>query len=111
MVASDGLIELLMPPAGGHMRMKKQLTIGIVLVFVGSSVLNGCKSISRLINSGGTVFVVRVETAEPNSGSLTEQSVRVIGQRMDAVGLDGEVAAVNGSDGEIEVRVYGSEDP
>ena len=91
--------------------MKKQLTTVIALVIVGSNLLIGCKSVSRLIDSGGTVFVVRVEGAGADSAAFTEQAVRVIGQRIDAVGLDGEVAAVNGNNGEIEVRVYGSEDP
>lgn len=92
------------------MRSCKQFAAAILLIFGVAMMLSACRSISRLVDKGGTVFLVRLEGEPSNRSDLTDGAIRVIERKIDAVGLDGEVAAVPGKHGEIEVKIYGSND-
>lgn len=90
--------------------MKKLMFRASVLVFGVVLSLTGCRSISRLVDSGGTVLVVEVVTTGPNRAELTDRAIKVIQARISAVGLDGEVTRSASGDDSIEVKVYGAPD-
>ena len=89
--------------------MKATLIFGLLPVVALLAIAGGCKSISRAFKSGGTLYVVEVVAGETDPSSMVDRVVRVTETRLDAVGIDGDVARVGGN--RIEARIYGSQDP
>ncbi|MEP6902548.1 MAG: hypothetical protein ABJA66_12405 [Actinomycetota bacterium] len=71
----------------------------------------GCKNFSRLMNKGGMVYTVEIQTDEPNKDEIVERAIKVTQSRIDNVGLDGEVAKVPDQPNQISVKLYGAKDP
>lgn len=69
-----------------------------------------CKDISRLVDKSGNVFVVEINTDEPNRAEIVERAVKVVENRINAVGIDGEVSKSPDKDDQIIVKIYGSHD-
>lgn len=90
--------------------MKKVMLLASILVSVLVLSLTGCKAISRLADSGGTVFIVEVVTNDPNRADIVSRAIRITESRLNAAGLDGEVAKSASGDDRIEVKIYGSHD-
>jgi preprotein translocase subunit SecD len=70
----------------------------------------GCKSVSRMTDSHGTVFVVEIETNDPNLTEIVDRAIKITESKIQAIGLDGEVTRQSESDNRIEVKIYGSHD-
>ena len=86
--------------------MKK---IPVFVVLAALLLSSGCRPISRMLNSGGTIFVVEVvPTGEAEE--LVEKAVRISQTRLDAVGIDGEVTRSELDKQRIEVRIFGIHD-
>jgi len=81
------------------------LTLGLSLSFT------GCRTISRLIDGSGTVYVVEIETNDPNRLEIINRVIQIINSRMNAVGIDGEVARSTDIETRIEVKIYGGSNP
>jgi preprotein translocase subunit SecD len=77
------------------------LALAVILLSV------NCKPVSRMFNSGGTMFVVDV-LADGKAEDVIERVVMITQSRLDAVGIDGEVKRFD--DRRIEVRVFGKHD-
>jgi preprotein translocase subunit SecD len=88
----------------------KVIVLLVSAVMLGLS-LTGCKALARLLDGSGTVYVVEVETNEPNRAEIIDQIIRITQHRMDVVGIDGEVTRPSDADNQIEVKIYGSQDP
>jgi protein-export membrane protein SecD len=73
-------------------------------------VCSSCKTFSRLTNKGGIAYTVEVETSEPNKEEIIERAVRVIHNKINAVGLDGEVSRLTDKPNQISVKLYGAND-
>ncbi len=69
-----------------------------------------CNSISRLADSGGTLFVVEVETDQPNPNEIVERAVVILRSKISAIGMDGEVERLPTPANQIEVKIYGTQD-
>lgn len=74
-------------------------------------VCSGCATVSRLMNKGGVVYIVEIETAETNKEEVIERAVKVTQNKINAVGLDGEVSLVAGKPNQVSVKLYGANDP
>lgn len=79
----------------------------LLLLCVGAA---GCKTFSRMTSKGGIVYTVEIETAESNKEEVMERAVKVTQSRIDAVGLDGEVARVADKPNQMSVKLYGAND-
>ena len=55
-------------------------------------------------------YTVEVETSEPNKEEIIERAVRVIHNKISAVGLDGEVSRLTDKPNQISVKLYGAND-
>ncbi|HEY8563170.1 MAG TPA: hypothetical protein VIL74_22525 [Pyrinomonadaceae bacterium] len=84
----------------------KLLTLLLILC-----VCAGCQKLSRSLAKDGTAYTVEIETAEPNKEEVVERAVRVIKNKIDALGLDGEVARISDKNNQISVNLYGANDP
>lgn len=85
----------------------KYLALLLLLVCFGIS----CKNVSRLMNKGGTIYTVEIETNEPNKDEIVERAVKITQARINAVGLDGEVSRVPDKPNQISVKLYAAENP
>lgn len=92
------------------MRMNRIVILASMLLASLGLSLTGCKTLSRLVDSSGTVFVVEIVTDEPNRADIIGRAIKVTESRMNAVGVDGEVARSADRDDRIEVKIYGSHD-
>jgi len=90
--------------------MTKFVTLAAILALGVVASLTGCRSIARLFDSSGTVFVVEIVTAAPDRAAVIDRAMRITESRIYAVGLDGEVARSASGDDRIEVKIYGSQD-
>jgi preprotein translocase subunit SecD len=63
----------------------------------------GCNA----FDSGGTVYVVEVDTKDPNRAEIISRVIRIFQSRMDAVGIAGEVSRSSDADDRIEVKISG----
>lgn len=89
--------------------MKIIVLSAFILIF-GLS-LNGCKAISRMTDGSDTVYVVEIETNDLNRAEIISRVMKITESRMNAVGIDGEVARSADTDNRIEVKIYGSHNP
>lgn len=81
-------------------------TIALTILLVST----GCKPISRMLNSGGTLFVVEVITVEGHEPNIVDRVVMITQTRLNAVGIDGEVKRSDSDKGRMEVRIFGNQD-
>lgn len=88
---------------------KVKLTV-LLLVFSIVSLNSGCKTFSRMLDKSGKVFTIEIETEEPNRGEIVERAVKITENKINAVGVDGEVAKIPDRDNQILVKIYGSND-
>jgi hypothetical protein len=90
--------------------MKKVMLLVSILVLGPVLSLTGCKYISRLVDSSGTIFIVEIVTNDRNGADITNRVMKITESRLNAVGLDGEVNKLASGDNRIEVKIYGSHD-
>lgn len=74
-------------------------------------VFSGCKTFSRLMSKGGTVYTVEVETSEPNKDEIFERAVKILQNKINAIGADGEVSRIVDKPNQISVKLYATENP
>jgi len=80
----------------------------LLMIFCVGIIGSGCKTLSRLVNKGGTVFTVEIESDAPNRDEIIELAVKITEAKLNAVGADGEVSKIPGKDNQISVKIYGS---
>jgi preprotein translocase subunit SecD len=71
----------------------------------------GCKNFSLLMNKGGMIYTVEIQTDEPNKDEIVERAVKVTQSRMNSIGIDGEVAKIPDKPNQISVKLYDVKDP
>ncbi len=81
-----------------------------VVVFGLALTTGGCRTAWRMLNSGGTQYVVEVIADEGDRTANVERAVMVMQSRLNAVGIDGEVQRSDSGQNRIQVRVYGKQD-
>lgn len=81
-----------------------------LMIFTAVLLGSNCRSLSRLIDKGGKIFIVEIETAETNRAEIVELAIKVTQNKLNAVGLDGEVTKNPGQDNRISVKIYGTND-
>ena len=86
------------------MTTKSILSILFLVCFV-----FGCKMVSGLINTSGTILIIEVESVESNQEETTDQAVKVLQSRFNAFGASGEVKKISAN--RIEVKLYETENP
>lgn len=86
--------------------MKKVSAFVILTVVLLSS---GCRPVSRMLNSGGTMFTLDV-IPHREDPDIVEKAIRITQTKLDAVGIDGEVKRSETGKQQIEVRIYGKQD-
>jgi len=62
------------------------------------------------MNKGGTVYTVEIQTDEPNKDEIVERSVKVLQNKISAIGMDGEVSRIADKPNQISVKLYGAND-
>lgn len=70
--------------------------------------LSACGMLSRLTRKGGTLFNVELKTDEPNVEEVTDNAVKILQNRLNAFGADGEVRKTLPN--RIEIKIYGDAD-
>jgi preprotein translocase subunit SecD len=73
-------------------------------------VCSSCKTFSRLTNKGGIDYTVEIQTEEPNQEEIVGRTVKVLQNKLNAVGLDGEVSRAADKPNQISVKLYGTND-
>ncbi len=80
------------------------------MIFTAVLLGSNCKSLSRLIDKGGQIFIVEIETDQPNRAEIVEQALKVIQNKIYFGGLDGEVTKNPVQENQISVKIYGTND-
>jgi len=62
-----------------------------------------------MMRNGGTEFTVKISTDEVDRKLIVEKAIKAITAKISAIGLDGEVTSVEGSQDEIKVKIYGNQ--
>lgn len=65
---------------------------------------SACGNVQRLTAKGGTLLNVEVKTDEPNLEVTTAQAVKVLQNRLNAIGIDGEIYKTLPN--RIEIKIY-----
>lgn len=65
--------------------------------------------VSGLVKRSGTLLIIEVESDEANLEKTTEQAVKVLQSRLNALGVSGDVAKT--STNRIEVKIYNGTNP
>jgi preprotein translocase subunit SecD len=68
----------------------------------------GCRAFSELFDKSGTLLTIEIKSDEPNLEQTTEKAVNILQNRLDALGLSGEVTKTLPN--RLEVRIYGAND-
>jgi preprotein translocase subunit SecD len=87
----------------------KILVLFAAALMLGLSVF-GCNTLSGLVDSGGTVYVVEVDTKDPNRAEIIDRVVKILESRMNFAGIDGVASRSGDADNRIEVKINGSPD-
>ena len=88
--------------------MKNGLFAGKILLWLiltGLLTTAACGTFSPLTRKGGTLLNVEVKTDEPNIEEITESAVKVLQNRLNALGVDGEIRKTLPN--RIEIKIYG----
>jgi preprotein translocase subunit SecD len=85
-------------------------SIFLPLIFCVSLFTLNCSSVNRLIDKSGNLFVIEISTEKPNKDEVIDLAVRITQSRLNAIGVDGEVAKMPEKDNQISVKIYGSND-
>lgn len=79
-----------------------------VIVFLVLLLSGGCKTVSRVLNNSGTIFVVEVVQDGSSTADSVERSVKVIQSRLNAIGMNADVDLKD--ENRFEVKIYGAAD-
>ena len=82
-------------------------TFLLVIVLLGVTT-SACRMFSNLTRKGGTLINIEVKTDEANLEEITDRAVKVLQNRVNAFGADGEVQKI--SPNRIEIKIYGAPD-
>lgn len=69
---------------------------------------SSCGNITQLMSKSGTLLIIEVKTDEPNIDQVTDQAVKVLQNRLNALGVNGEVEKTVAN--RLEVKIYGDAD-
>jgi protein-export membrane protein SecD len=69
----------------------------------------GCGSLKKLTRKGGTEFIVEIATDEVNKVDVVERAVRLLENKINATGIDADVAKIQDAPDRIKVTVYGNQ--
>lgn len=69
--------------------------------------VTACRTISRFYPKSGAFINVEVRTDESNVEEITERTVRILQNRLDSLGADGEVSKTAAN--RIELKIYASD--
>lgn len=84
----------------------------LIIILIGQILTSGgCGTVSRMANSGGTLYVVEVIAGEGDGSANVERSIKIMKSRLNAVGFDGDVKASDSGGNCIEVKLYGKQEP
>lgn len=85
-------------------------TIRAITVFAAVVTGFGCGSLRHLTrSSSGTEFTVQISTDQANKQEIYDKAVRMLGSKINAIGLDADVLNSPDTPGQIKVTVYGNE--
>lgn len=70
----------------------------------------GCSTFSRMLAKSGTEFKIEIQTNEDDKNAIVERAIKVTQNKLNAVGLVGEVNKDAENSNRFIVRVYGTED-
>jgi protein-export membrane protein SecD len=80
-----------------------------LLVLVLSCLASACQSFSSVTRRGaGTLLNVELKSDEPNPEAVTDKAVKVMQNRLNAIGADGEVRKTTPN--RLEIKVFGDAD-
>lgn len=82
--------------------------LGALLVVLGS--VAGCTKVSRIFAGGGTEFIVQVDTRKPNLDEVVDLAAKIMRNRLNAAGIDGEASRISESPNRVSVKVFGDQD-
>ena len=80
----------------------------VLIVFSGAEL--GCKTFSKMLARGGTEFRIEVETSKDDKKAVVQTAIKVIQNKLDAVGLPGDSIEDPENPNGFIVRLYGSQD-
>ena len=84
----------------------RSLTCLVIILIIGF----GCKTFSKLLVKNGSEFLVQIETNENDKEAVLQQAIKITQNKLNSVGLDGEVIKDPDDPNRLIVRVYGSKD-
>lgn len=87
--------------------MKTRLISKILVLILAVGLISSCETFTRLMNKSGTFLIVEVKTDEPNIDQITEQAVKILQNRLNALGVGGEVEKTVAN--RVEVKIYGDD--
>jgi preprotein translocase subunit SecD len=88
--------------------MKIGLISKTLLLFLILICLVACGTLSRFTRKGGTLFNVELKTDESHVEEVTDNAVKILQNRLNALGVDGEVRKTLPN--RIEIKIYGDLD-
>ncbi|MBK9154435.1 MAG: hypothetical protein IPM25_09510 [Chloracidobacterium sp.] len=88
--------------------MKTTLIFGLLLALGLSVFSSGCSKISRILKGEATLYIVAVESKEPDAASMTERAEGVLKNRFSGANIDAEIARTG--ENRLEVKIYGGYD-
>src|SRR5687768_6112586 len=88
--------------------MKIVLVSKTLLLFLVLICLVACGTLSRFTHKGGTLLNIELKTDEPNVEEVTDNAVKILQNRLNAFGVDGEVQKTLPN--RIEIKIYGDSD-
>ena len=92
---------------------KRWMKIGLIpktllLFLILICLVSACGTFSRFMRKGGTVLNVELKTDEPNVEEVTDNAVKIVQNRINALGADGDVQKTLPN--RIEIKIYGDAD-
>lgn len=89
-------------------RVKIGLVSKMFLLVAAFCLVSSCGDFARLMQKGGTLLSVEVKTDEPDIDKITDQAVKIMRNRLNALGVDGEVEKTVAN--RLEIKIYGDAD-
>lgn len=87
-------------------RRGKVILISEILLLVWVVCLvSSCGNLTQLMNKKGTLLIIEVKTDEPDIDQVTGQAVKILQNRLNALGVGGEVEKTVAN--RLEVKIYG----
>ena len=69
----------------------------------------GCWPLKRLTRNSGTEFTIEIATDETNKTELVEKAIKLLENKINATGIDADVAKIQDAPDQVKVTVYGNQ--